>query len=154
MKNQKERSQRKPYHPPYIIKQFPIIIETLLSNHSSNKTIFPYAAEDHEKKLKKSDYHVKLHCKSTNQIPNKINSKRNITLFNQPFSKSVSTKIGHYFLNLLDNHFSQSQKFNNIFNRNNVKVSYSCIKNIKSIITNHNKTILNESELSNKNKCN
>ena len=48
----------------------------------------------------------------------------------------------------------KNNKFHNIFNRNNVKVSYSYIKNIKSIIPNHNKTILNESETSNKKKCN
>ena len=96
-----------------------------------------------------------LQYKRTNQnSKNKINRKRNIFWFNPLFSKSVSTKIGHYFLNLLDKHFPKNHKFHNIFNRNNVKVSYSCTKNIKSIITNHNKTILDESETSNKKKCN
>ena len=66
--------------------------------------------------------------------------------FNQPFSKTVSTKIGHYFLNLLDKLFPKNHKFHSIFNRNNVKVSYSCTRNMKSIIPNHNKTILNKSE--------
>ena len=31
-------------HPSYIIKQIPITIETRLSNHSSNKTVFRHAA--------------------------------------------------------------------------------------------------------------
>ena len=91
----------------------------------------------------------------TNQnSKNDINRKRNTSWFNPPFSKSESTKIGHYFLNLLDRHLPKNHKFHSIFNRNNVKVSYSGTKNIKSIITNQNKTILNESETSNKKKCN
>ena len=96
-----------------------------------------------------------LQYKRTNQnSKNKINRKRNIFWFNPLFSKSVSTKIGHYFLNLLDKHFPKNHKFHNIFERNNIKVSYSCTKNIKIIITNHNKTILNERETWNKKKCN
>ena len=75
-------------------------------------------------------------------------------MFNPPFSKSVSTKIGHYFLSFLYKNFPKNRKFHSIFNRNNVKVSYSCIENIKTIITNHNKTFLNGSETSNKKKCN
>ena len=96
-----------------------------------------------------------LLSKPTNQnSKNKINYKKNIVWFNPPFSKSVSTKIGHCFLNLLDKDFPKNPKFHSIFNRNNVKVSCSCTKNIKSIITNHNETILNESGTSNKKKCN
>ena len=67
--------------------------------------------------------------------------------FNPPFSKKVSKKIGHYFLNLSDKHFPKNHKFHSIF-----KVRYSCTKNIKSIITNHNKIILNKSETLNERK--
>ena len=117
-------------HPPCIIRQLPITIETRLSNHSSNETVFRHAAEDCEKALRKSGYNVKLQYKPTNHknSKNKINRKRNIIWFNPPFSKSVSTKIGHYFLNLLDKHFPKNHNFHSIFNRNNVKVSYSCTK--------------------------
>ena len=67
-----------------------------------------------------------------NNNPRKRN--RNIIWFNPPFSKNVATKIGRYFLNLLDKHFPQDHKFHKIFNRNNIKVSYSCMPNIKSAI--------------------
>ena len=88
-------------HPPNIIKQIPIPIETRLSNHSSNETVFHHAAEDYEKALKKSGYNAKIQYKSTNQnTSSKINRKRKIIWFNLPFSKIVSTKIGHYFFNL------------------------------------------------------
>ena len=49
--------------------------------------------------------------------------KRNIIWFNPPFSKNVATKIGRYFLNLVDKHFPRDHKFHKIFNRNNIKVS-------------------------------
>ena len=43
--------------------------------------------------------------------------------FKPTFGENVPTKIGRYFLNLIDQHFSQDYKFNNNFNRNNIKVS-------------------------------
>ena len=105
-------------HPPYIIKQIPITIETRLSNYSSNETVFRHAAEDYEKALKKSGYNIKLQYKPTNQNPrNKIHCKRNIIWFNPPFSKSASTKIGNYFLNLLDKHFPKNHKFSSIMSK-------------------------------------
>ena len=42
------------------------------------------------------------------------------------------------FLNLLDKHFHKEHKLNKIFNRNSVKVSYVCTRNIEHIIKNHN----------------
>ena len=124
-------------------------------NHSSSETVFHHAAEDYDKALEKSRCNVKLQDKPTNQnINNKINCKRNILPFNPRLIKTVSTKIGHYFLNLLDKHFPKNRRLNSIFNGNNIKLSYSCTKNIKSIITNHNKTTINKSETLNKKKCN
>ena len=37
------------------------------------------------------------------------------------------------FLHLLDKHFGRNHKYHKIFNCNNVKISYSCIDNIKKI---------------------
>ena len=44
------------------------------------------------------------------------------------------------FLHLLDKHFGRNHKCRKIFNRNNVKISYSCIKNV---ISSHKKEITN-----------
>ena len=52
------------------------------------------------------------------------------------------TRTSKYFLNLLDKHFLKNHCFHKIFNRNSVKVSCSCTKNMKTIINNHNKNIL------------
>lgn len=51
--------------------------------------------------------------------------------FNAQFSKSVFTKVCHYFLNPLDKQFPKNRKFHRIFNKNNVKSSYSCNKTQK-----------------------
>ena len=45
-----------------------------------------------------------------------------------------------------DTHFPAGHKLHKIFNRNTVKVSYSCMNNIRSIITNHNTHIIRKSQ--------
>ena len=47
------------------------------------------------------------------------------------------------FFHLLDKHFGRNHKYHKIFNRNNVKISYSCMDNIKNIISSHSKEIAN-----------
>ena len=47
----------------------------------------------------------------------------------------MKTNIGKNFLQLLVKHFPANSKMHKIFNKNTVKVSYSCLKNMDSIIT-------------------
>ena len=54
--------------------------------------------------------------------------------------------IGHRFHALVDKHFPKDHKLRKIFNRNTIKISYSCMNNTKQIIDNHNKRILNSSK--------
>ena len=75
--------------------------------------------------------------------------------FNPPYSKNVVTKVAHQFLKLLDKYFPQQHKLHKIFNKNKLKVSYSCTKNIKSIINSHNKKVLHQNRpFPNEQKCN
>ena len=46
----------------------------------------------------------------------------------------------------MDTHFPKNHTFNKIFNRNNVKVSYSSMQNVKAIINNHNMNILHQNK--------
>lgn len=57
----------------------------------------------------------------------------------------VETKIGKCFLKLMDQHFPKSNPLHKIFNRNTLKLSYSCMTNVKSIIANHNKAQISKS---------
>ena len=51
--------------------------------------------------------------------------------------------MGKVFLKLLKKHFPTSHILHKIFNKNTVKISYSCMENINYIISSHNKVILN-----------
>ena len=76
--------------------------------------------------------------------------------FNPPFSKNVKTNIARSFLHLVDTHFPAGHKLHKIFNTNTVKVSYSCMNNVKSIITNHNTRIIrkNQTQVISADNCN
>ena len=54
--------------------------------------------------------------------------------FNPPFNANVSTNVAKTFLRLIDKHFTRSYKLNKVFNRNTVKVSYSCTENMAKLI--------------------
>ena len=138
-----------------IIRQIPKTVEKCLSQLSSNEEIFNKSAPFYEDKLHQYGYQQKLKYNPVNtKTHSKRNRKRNIIWFNAPFNRNVSTKIGKYFLNLLDKHFPQNHRLHKIFNRNSVKVSYSCTKNMKTIINNHNKNILGKKPLIDRATCN
>ena len=59
-----------------------------------------------------------------------------------PYSNNVPVRIGQSFLQLIDTHFPKNLTLNKISNRNNIKVSYSYMQYIKTIIDNHNINIL------------
>ena len=69
--------------------------------------------------------------------------KRKIKWHNPPYSANIKTNIGKTFLNLIKKHFPKTNKLNKIVNKNTVKISYSCMNNISSIISGHNKNLLN-----------
>ena len=69
--------------------------------------------------------------------------KRNIMWYNPPYSANIKTNIGKSFLNLIKKHFPKTNKLHKFFNKNTVKISYSCMSNISSIISGHNKNLLN-----------
>ena len=81
---------------------------------------------------------LKLYCTNYQQK----NRKRKIIWFNPPYSKSVKSNIGRIFLRLLSKHFPRNHTMHKIFNRNTVKISYSCMRNISSIVSSHNRNIL------------
>ena len=78
---------------------------------------------------------------TNNKSEKRKTRKRNIIWFNPPFSKSVSTNVAKTFLQSVTKHFLRSHKLHKIFNRNTVKVSYSCMNNMPKIIKGHNKKV-------------
>ena len=139
----------KSHHAANILKELPISINTRLSNLSNNSEIFHKASKHYQNILNQSGYDYKPHYQPPNdENENKSKSskdrKRNIIWFNPPFSKNVSNNIGKYFLVLIQKHFPSNNKYHKIFYKNNVKISYSCMANIKSIINKHNKEVITE----------
>ena len=139
-------------HPRHIKKQLPIMIEKRLNSLSKNERTFNMIKPEYNEALAKSGFKYKLNFHNPNQInmsaPTINNNKkrkrtRKILFFNPPFCESVKTNIGREFLSLVDRHFPLSHRYHNLFNRKTLKISYSCMYNIKSIIQSHNRRILN-----------
>ena len=60
--------------------------------------------------------------------------------FNPPFN--VATNVAKTFLTLIDKHFPKNKRLSKIFNRNAIKVSYSCLPNVEQTISNNNHRLL------------
>ena len=92
----------------------------------------------------------------THTAPNsRKNRQRNIIWFNPPYSMNVQTNIGREFLNLVSKHFPKKHRYNKIFNKNSIKVSYSCTDKLLTIIKKHNRKILETSKTPpTENNCN
>ena len=134
-------------HPPSITKQLPQSIEKRSSQLSSSKYIFYKTTLYYEQRLASCGYNKKLtYQKQRENIENLKNigknRKRNIIWFNPSYSKSLKTKISKYFFRLLNKHFPPGHKLYKIFNKNTLKLSYSCMPNLKAKIDGHNKKIL------------
>ena len=122
--------------------------ELLCINTSSNhppQIIFDMSKGEYGKALRESGYkNISLVYSDKKDIKQKRNSSRNMIWFNLAINKNVSTNEDKRFLNLLDQHFPKSNKLHAIFNRNTVKVSYSCTQNMSSMIKSHNKKVINK----------
>ena len=124
-----------------ILKQMPKSIEKRISETSSNKDIFDESIKPYKDALKESGFSEALNYIAPTTNKKQKNRKQKIIWFNPPFSKSVKSNIGRIFLRLLPKHFPWNHTMHKIFNRNTVKVSYSCLRNISSIISPHNLSI-------------
>ena len=142
-------------HPPSTIRQIPASISTRISGLSCNRDEFDKSSQLYNDALKSSGYNEGIHYVEGQGRKQSKNRSRNIIWFNPPNSQNVRTNIAKSFLCLIDKHFPKSHKLHKIFNRNNLKVSYSCTTNMANIIKSHNQKILNENnEASDKKKCN
>ena len=130
-------------HPPSIIKQLPLSVERRLSKLSSNEKIFNDSIPIYQEALIKAGYNHKLtYQKHDQKKDNSQQRKRQIIWFKPPYSKNVNTKLGKFFLSLIDKPLPLHHKLHKLFNQSSVKLSFSCLPNIKSIINTHKRKIL------------
>ena len=132
-------------HPPSILKNLPTAIGRRLTDISSDEKVFSEAVPIYEEALRISGYSEQLVYDDARKQPPRRKEKRprrrTITWFNPPFSKNVKTNIAQKFLRLVDKHFPKNNKLHQIFNRNTIKVSYSCMPNVGAIIKRHNANV-------------
>ena len=130
---------------PSILRQIPLFIESCLSKHLSKEKIFKWFTQIYQEALKKSGYNYQLTFEESinNKSEETKQRKRKLIWFNPSYGKNVSIKVGNQFLRLINKHFPLHHKFYKLFNKNNVKINYSCMTNMKNIINTHNKKIIN-----------
>ena len=133
-----------PNNPPFnVIVDFLVFQTPYIFTKFSGISV---AKETYQDALNKSGYIYNLtYRKTTPETKHRKNRPRNITWFNPPFSQNVKTKVGKCFLTLIGKHFPKSHPLHRIFNRNTLKISYRCMSNVKTIISNQNKAVINKS---------
>jgi hypothetical protein len=134
---------RQSNHPPPILKNLPASIEKRVSDNSYDRESFNQVAPIYTDALRKSKLAELITYKESNKN-NGRSRPRNKIWYNPPFCKSVVTNVGRKFLTFINKHFHKHPKLSKIFNRNNIKISYSCMPNLKSIIKAHNSKILSK----------
>ena len=131
-------------HPNTVTKHIPKSINARLSSISSNEVEFNRDRDTYHKALSDSGYTETLEFAQNRQTNSKGRKlrKRHILWYNPPYNSSVRTDLGRKFLGLIEKHFPKDHRLHKIMNRNNVKLSYSCTKNMKRIIQSHNNKVL------------
>ena len=132
-------------HPKPVIKAIPKMISNRLQSLSSTEEEFKEVKDDYELALKQAGYsqEMKFEEKSSGENNNKKKRSIKICWFNPPFSNEVATNLSKLFNSLVKKHFKPGTLMGKLFNKNNLKLSYSCCQNIGSIINKHNRKLLN-----------
>ena len=111
---------------------------------AANKEVFDAAAPTYERALKEAGYKYKLEFDETvhdnnnnnTERPRKKKRKRNLIYFTPPYSMTVKTRIGQKFLKIVEESFPPGNPLHRKLSKHNLKLSYSCVPNMKSRIMN------------------
>ena len=136
-------------HPPSIINQLPKSIELRLSQLSANEEIFKHSVTPCNEALTKAGYKHELSYQQ--------NIRKNTTYHQQnnpPYGANVVAKVEKHFLSLLNKHFPPHNKAHKIVNINTVKISYSCLANMKAIVNSCNHKVTNPKTINKNGACN
>ena len=127
-------------HPLSIINQIPSMVSNRISENSCDKNHFDKAAPDYNIALKNSRFN-----ENVTYIPSPFKRqtrKRQIIWFNPPYSANVKTNVGKIVMRLVEKHFPHHHKYYKLFNRYNIKLSYSSMLNMSNAIRKHNSKIM------------
>ena len=143
-------------HPPTVTTNLPMGINKRLSNISSNKDRFEEEKQAYQAALVQAGYNHKLEFqqKEVTAANKRKRRKQKITFFNPPFSSNIKTNIGKRFFAILQKHFPDDHELHKLFNKRTIKLSYSCMPSMKSIISSHNKRVLSSKKNAQAPGCN
>ena len=133
-------------HPQTTIKSLPKMIETRLSSLSSSAKEFEEVKGPYVQALKDAGYKNQDLMYTVPEQKNSRSRKRKIIWFNPPYSAQVSTNLTRVFNGLVKKHFRPNTLLGKLFNKNNLKLSYSTTANLGQIISGHNKKITNKTK--------
>jgi hypothetical protein len=134
-------------HPPSITKSIPKMVVGRLCRLSKDEVTYNNHCVDYLNELKLNGYETK-DLKFEKKCGKKRKRRRKIIYFHPPFCKSVKTKIGRIFRELVEKHFTPEHPFYKILNKNTLKISYSCLPNMKAVLNAHNKKVTNKDDTS------
>ena len=140
-------------HPSFILKQISTAISKQISTNSLNKQIFKKVAPYYNNILKgcRDKEKIQFQQYEHQQTQPRINRSRNIIWFNPPFSSNVKTNAVGKFLKLVKKHF-RKHRYHKILNKNNIKVSQSCMDNMEKLVKKQNNNLLRKND-TNKRNC-
>ena len=143
-------------HPRSVIKQIPKGIQQRLSTISSSSECFNECKEPYVQALAEAGHTARLEYVTSNPNPvtQKKKRRRHVLWFNPPYSQHVQTDVARQFLKLVTKHFPRGSTLHRLLNRNTVKVGYSCMSNMASIIKQHNNKVLNRGNNRQPDSCN
>ena len=130
-------------HPRYVVNQIPKSINKRLTTISKDEYSFKRAKEHYQEALIKGGHKHELVFNAEKSKGNK-RKRKNILYFTPPFCITVETNIGKRFLEIVSRNFDSTHPYHKIFNRKLLKLSYSCMPNMKSQIMSHNRKMLEE----------
>ena len=134
-------------HPKNVTDNIPEAVNKRLCDISSSRVMFEQEVQHYQEALRQAGYSDQLGFKEARSEEDhtsqrRKNRRRKVIWFNPPYSENVSTKVGKIFLQLIKKHFPPESPLHKLFNSQNMRISYSCFPNMHSIISAHNKNIL------------
>ena len=105
-------------HPEHVLKHIPVAVNNRLQKISSNQSVFKETTQHYQKAIRASGYdHELTYSHKHEKSKNKKRRRKNILYFNAPYCKSVATRVGKRFLEIVDKKFTEDHPYSKVFNR-------------------------------------
>ena len=131
-------------HPKHVIRQIPNSVNKRINKLSANHNIFNRSKHPYNRALRNSGYQNNQQLKyleekdSKTKVNQKKNRPRKVVWYNPPYCRLSNTNIGKRFIELVYRCFPEQHPLRKICNKSNLKISYSCCRNMDRIISAHN----------------